>query len=1144
MKSLIAFVSFLLFFSLSAVSQCDYFDDFSSPGDWTQVGTLVEVSSGEVEYIDGSPDGEQRRIYKELDSPYTSDDCWTMHMEFTPDEVGTYQGEPFTGHLIFALTETDQNPFYDCPDVNCTGFPTGTQDAISISYRAKNPPDGNLSFRISIKDNTTKINSEELIYNTLGEIIYVELIKECNSQTLYLNIYSDENYTNPIGDGPVSLDIPQLNDLYYIQHGNQCGGYYRRELTGFIDNVCIKDDGCPNTYGEENYNGCEGDGYEVEVNGNIYDEANPSGTETLVNSQGCDSIVTIELVYNPPTSGEENYNGCEGDGYEVEVNGNTYNESNPTGTEVLQDINGCDSTVTINLVFNPPTFGEENYEGCEGDGYSVEVNGTVYDESNPTGTEVLEDVNGCDSTVTINLVFYENTTGEENYEGCQGDGYEVVVNGTIYNESNPTGTEVLENSNGCDSTVTINLVFHENTTGEENYNGCEGDGYEVEVNGNTYNESNPTGTEVLENSNGCDSTVTINLVFNPPTFGEENYEGCEGDGYSVEVNGTVYDESNPTGTEVLEDVNGCDSTVTINLNYYETTYGEEYYEGCEGDDYEVEVNGTVYDEYNPEGTEVLENANGCDSIVEIELIFYENTYGEEYYEGCEGDGYEVEVNGTEYNEENPTGEEVLENANGCDSIVVVELIFYENTYGEEYYEGCEGDGYEVEVNGTEYNEENPIGEEVLENANGCDSIVVVELVFYETTYGEEYYEGCKGDGYEVEVNGTVYNEENPTGTEVLENTNYCDSTVTINLVYYDTTTGEETHNGCEGDGYEIEVNGTVYNEENPEGVEVLENANGCDSTVTINLSFNDVISTEETYSGCQGDGYEVVVNGNTYNEANPTGTETMVSTGGCDSIVNINLVYNPPTTGEETYIGCEGDGYEVEVNGTVYNENNPTGTEILENTNGCDSTVTIELFFKDRPITLITFNGCKGDGSSVKVGDKVYDENNPNGSDTLQSFNGCDSIINIDLIYYETYIDSINYTGTKGDGYSVTVGDRVYNEDNPRGIDTLQTIHGCDSIIVTNLEFTTSTAEFETKNSLIQLYPNPTKGIVNIYMAKNNNVKIRVLDIHSVVLKEIKTNKTNIKIDMSAFGAQGLYFVQFLDEKNIILDTRKILMFE
>ena len=47
------------------------------------------------------------------------------------------------------------------------------------------------------------------------------------------------------------------------------------------------------------------------------------------------------------------------------------------------------------------------------------------------------------------------------------------------------------------------------------------------------------------NANGCDSTVTIDLVYNSNTSGTESYVGCAGDGYSVVVNGVTYDESNP-----------------------------------------------------------------------------------------------------------------------------------------------------------------------------------------------------------------------------------------------------------------------------------------------------------------------------------------------------------------------------------------------------------------------------------------------------------------------------------------------------------------------------------------------------------------------------------------------------------------------
>ncbi len=283
------------------------------------------------------------------------------------------------------------------------------------------------------------------------------------------------------------------------------------------------------------------------------------------------------MVFNNNTTGNENYIGCAGDGYSVDVNGITYDEGNPSGTELLTNSNGCDSTVTIDLTFNSSVTGSEAYTGCLGDGYSVVVNGVTYDESNSSGTEVLSNVNGCDSTVTIDLVFNNNTTGNEVYTGCLGDGYAVVVNGVTYNESNPSGTELLSNANGCDSTVTIDLTFNSSVTGSEAYTGCLGDGYSVVVNGVTYAEANPSGTETLTAVAGCDSIVTIDLVFNNNTIGNENYIGCAGDGYAVVVNGVTYNESNPSGTEVLSNANGCDSTVSIDLVFNNNTIGNENY---------------------------------------------------------------------------------------------------------------------------------------------------------------------------------------------------------------------------------------------------------------------------------------------------------------------------------------------------------------------------------------------------------------------------------------------------------------------------------------------------------------------------------------------------------------------------------------
>ena len=189
---------------------------------------------------------------------------------------------------------------------------------------------------------------------------------------------------------------------------------------------------------------------------------------------GCDSVVNVNLIYQLASTGQETYSGCFGDGYAVLVNGTVYNELNPTGTEILTNISNCDSTVMIALEFGTGIMMQETNIGCQGDGYSVTVNGTIYDESNPTGTENMTSITGCDSTVVIDLVFAAPTQSFENYTGCEGDGYNIVVNGITYDETNRTGIEILSNSANCDSTVIIDLIFNANSFGDESYNGCFG----------------------------------------------------------------------------------------------------------------------------------------------------------------------------------------------------------------------------------------------------------------------------------------------------------------------------------------------------------------------------------------------------------------------------------------------------------------------------------------------------------------------------------------------------------------------------------------------------------------------------------------------------------------------------------------------
>jgi len=242
------------------------------------------------------------------------------------------------------------------------------------------------------------------------------------------------------------------------------------------------------------------------------------------------------------------------------------------------------------LEFLPlPSDGAVSYSGCSGDGFSVVVNGTLYNESNPSGSEGLTGSNTCDSTVNIDLTFLPNATGSLSYSGCEGDGYSVTVNGSVYNESNSNGVEVLSGgaANGCDSTVTVNLSFAAEVAHSITYDGCQNDGYSVVVNGTTYDQANSSGVETFVNGafNGCDSVVTVSLTFNglPSVTLANNggaltassssagtYQWYQNDVLIPDASGASF-----TATEdgtyhvVLTDANGCEGTsndVTVVLS--------------------------------------------------------------------------------------------------------------------------------------------------------------------------------------------------------------------------------------------------------------------------------------------------------------------------------------------------------------------------------------------------------------------------------------------------------------------------------------------------------------------------------------------------------------------------------------------------
>ena len=498
-------------------------------------------------------------------------------------------------------------------------------------------------------------------------------------------------------------------------------------------------------------------------------------------------------------------------------------------------------------------------------------------------------------------------------------------------------------------------------------------------------------------------------------------------GANLLVNGTVYDENNPSGVEVVTNGSamGCDSIINVQLSFYPAAVFDLQQSLCTGDS--LLVNGTVYNENNPAGMELIPAGSytGCDSTINVSLSFISGVVNNLDSLLCPGGS--LVVNGTLYDESHSVGTETIPNGSylGCDSIINVSLSFLPPAIFNLDSTLCSNQT--LTVNGTVYSQSNPSGTEVLPGGSylGCDSTVMVNLSFYPPAVGDLLSTLCAGDS--LVVNGTVYNEANPEGTEVLPgaSVNGCDSIVNISLNFYPPAMGAFFSTLCPGES--MAIGGLVFDENNPNGTAVIPggSSTGCDSTVVVNLDFYPPAVNDLSAELC--DGASLTVNGTVYNEANPQGTEVLpgASVNGCDSIVNINLSFAPPVVVNLDTSLCQGAF--IYVNGNLYDASNPNGTEVVPNgsVNGCDSTILVSLSYY--PPAVGYLDTILQPGESIIVNGTLYDHTNLSGTEIFPggSYTGCDSTLHISLKYegdLDAFVSTASPTCPGGFDGVVTVG--------------------------------------------------------------------------------------------------------------------------
>lgn len=173
----------------------------------------------------------------------------------------------------------------------------------------------------------------------------------------------------------------------------------------------------------------------------------PAQIQSNMNKEFCSPQQNLQLYlkFNEGTAGGNNA----GVTTAIDASGNNYN-----GTLSNFSLSGTSSNwVAGATLSNGSTSSTVIQTAC--DSFSLSANSTVY---TTTGvyTEVLTNVVGCDSTITLNLTITNSNSGTDTQSAC--DSY-TWIDGNTYTSSNNSATFTVTNAAGCDSIITLNLTI-------------------------------------------------------------------------------------------------------------------------------------------------------------------------------------------------------------------------------------------------------------------------------------------------------------------------------------------------------------------------------------------------------------------------------------------------------------------------------------------------------------------------------------------------------------------------------------------------------------------------------------------------------------------------------------------------------------
>ena len=616
-------------------------------------------------------------------------------------------------------------------------------------------------------------------------------------------------------------------------------------------------------------------------------------------------------------------------------------------------MHGCIDTAGITLPVYPTKADTIYPTICQGQSYYFAGNTYTASATNVIG--MFQTSSGCDSVVTMNLTVAPAIQTHIYDTICQGQSY-TFGTGTY---SNDTVVVIMASTTlGCDSFTTLHLEVAPQLSSTLNITICQGQSYMF--NGVTHSATVTGIKDTVQNAAGCDSVITLNLTVAPYLTSTLNHAICQGQSYTF--NGITYTTDTTNVKDTVQNAAGCDSIITLNLTVNPPLTGTINHTICQGQSYTF--NGVIHTASIMGVKDTVQNAVGCDSIITLNLTVTPPLTGTDTAFICQGQSYIYK--GVTYTSNAYGILDTLQTSQGCDSIVSMNIVVAPFLTGNDNQTICQGQSYVF--GGVTYSA-TTIGiiKDTVQNAAGCDSIITLNLTVNPPLTGTINHTICQGQSYTF--NGVIHTASITGVKDTVQNAVGCDSIITLNLTVNPPLTGNDNQTICQGQSY---VFGGVAYTATTIGIikDTVQNAAGCDSVITLNLTVIPFVTKTQTVSICQGQSY--TFNGITYTSSNFTATDTLASGTGCDTLVTLSLTVHPlpnvsagPTqgicqgqslvlqaTGANTYSWSPTTGLSASTGATVTATPTATTTYIVTGTdlNGCIDTGVLTITVNPIPV--------------------------------------------------------------------------------------------------------------------------------------------------------------------------------------------------